>query len=44
MLSDHVVGTGRDLFALARENDLEGIIAKRRDAPYRAGQQDDPTG
>lgn len=39
MLSDHVVGTGRDLFALARENDLEGIIAKRRDAPYRAGRR-----
>ena len=38
MLSDHVVGTGTDLFALARERDLEGVIAKRMDAPYRPGR------
>ena len=39
MLSDHVAGSGRDLFALARERDLEGIIAKRIDAPYRPGRR-----
>ena len=39
MLSDHVVGSGRDLFSLARRNALEGVMAKRRDAPYRAGRR-----
>ncbi len=39
MLSDHVDATGTDLFALARARDLEGIIAKRRDAPYRPGRR-----
>lgn len=39
MLSDHVVGTGRDLFALARERELEGVIAKRMDAAYRPGRR-----
>ena len=39
MLSDHVAGAGTDLFALARERDLEGIIAKRIDSPYRPGRR-----
>lgn len=34
-LSDHVEGTGRALFEAAAERGLEGIVAKRRDAPYR---------
>jgi len=33
--SDHVIGRGRDFFALAAETHLEGIVAKRRSAPYR---------
>ena len=37
MLSDHVEGGGRALFAAAAERGLEGIIAKRMDAPYRPG-------
>ncbi|MDQ6767382.1 MAG: non-homologous end-joining DNA ligase [Candidatus Eremiobacteraeota bacterium] len=34
MLSKHVVGQGKKLFALAKRRALEGIIAKRRDSPY----------
>jgi bifunctional non-homologous end joining protein LigD len=30
---------GEALFAKAVELDLEGIVAKRMDAPYRAGRQ-----
>ncbi|HEY3820422.1 MAG TPA: non-homologous end-joining DNA ligase [Polyangiaceae bacterium] len=33
-ISRHVVGRGLDLFRIARERGLEGIVAKRRDAPY----------
>ena len=33
--SDHVVGNGPEFFAQACRLGLEGIIAKRRDAPYR---------
>ena len=32
--SDHVVEKGTELFEIARERRLEGIIAKRRDSPY----------
>ena len=32
--SDHVVENGTELFEIARERRLEGIIAKRRDSPY----------
>lgn len=39
MLSDHVIGAGRDLFAAAAANGLEGVIAKRADAPYRPGRR-----
>ena len=35
MFSKHVVGTGTQLFALAHERGLEGIVAKRRDATYQ---------
>ena len=32
--SDHQLERGKELFALAQENDLEGIVAKRVDSPY----------
>jgi bifunctional non-homologous end joining protein LigD len=35
---DHVEGRGSDVFAAACQQGLEGIISKRRDAPYRAGR------
>ena len=35
VLSKHVVGAGTKMFALAEQNHLEGIIAKRRDSLYR---------
>jgi bifunctional non-homologous end joining protein LigD len=35
--TDHVVGRGRDVFAGADRMDLEGIVSKRADSPYRAG-------
>lgn len=34
MLSKHVLGAGKKLYALAKRQALEGIIAKRRDSPY----------
>lgn len=34
MFSKHVVGRGKQLFSLAKRRSLEGIMAKRRDAPY----------
>jgi len=34
---DHLVGDGRALFTLCRERRLEGVVAKRRDGPYRPG-------
>jgi bifunctional non-homologous end joining protein LigD len=36
--SDHVVGSGREFFALACERGLEGIVSKRRDQPYAPGR------
>jgi bifunctional non-homologous end joining protein LigD len=36
--SDHVIGQGPAFFRLACEQQLEGIVSKRRDAPYRAGR------
>lgn len=35
---DHVVGSGRELFAKACALGLEGIVSKRREAPYRSGR------
>ncbi|HEX6332744.1 MAG TPA: DNA ligase D, partial [Flavisolibacter sp.] len=32
--SDHIDEVGRDFFEVAKLNNLEGIIAKRKDAPY----------
>ncbi len=39
--SDHVVGNGRAFHAQACRYGLEGIISKRRDAPYRSGRSRD---
>jgi bifunctional non-homologous end joining protein LigD len=36
--SEHVVGRGDEFFKSASEHELEGIIAKRADAPYQAGR------
>ena len=36
--SDHVVGNGPAVFEEACRRGLEGIISKRRDAPYRGGR------
>jgi bifunctional non-homologous end joining protein LigD len=39
--SAHIDGRGRDVFANACGLSLEGIVSKRRDAPYRPGRGDD---
>ncbi|MGH9472868.1 MAG: non-homologous end-joining DNA ligase, partial [Terriglobales bacterium] len=39
--ADDVAGDGIGLFRLAREHGLEGIVAKRADAPYRPGRSRD---
>lgn len=39
IVSDHVVGAGTALFAAAREQGVEGIVAKRLDSPYRPGRR-----
>jgi len=36
--SDHVVGNGKQFFALACKSGLEGIVSKRRDKPYSPGR------
>ena len=36
--SDHYVGDGEVMFRKACEMGLEGIVSKRRDAPYRSGR------
>jgi bifunctional non-homologous end joining protein LigD len=39
--SDHVVGEGPAFFARACDHAIEGIVSKRRDAPYRPGRSRD---
>jgi bifunctional non-homologous end joining protein LigD len=39
--SEHVIGDGRATFQAAGQLGLEGIVAKRRDSPYRAGRSRD---
>jgi bifunctional non-homologous end joining protein LigD len=34
---DHISGRGKDFFAAAQAQDLEGIIAKRKDSTYQPG-------
>jgi bifunctional non-homologous end joining protein LigD len=36
--ADHVEARGEDLFREARARGLEGVVAKKADAPYRAGR------
>jgi bifunctional non-homologous end joining protein LigD len=36
--SDHVIGRGGDFFAAACQKQVEGVVAKRADAPYRSGR------
>ncbi|HEX6133591.1 MAG TPA: DNA ligase D [Longimicrobiales bacterium] len=36
--SDHIVGRGKAFFELAESMQLEGIMGKRADSPYRAGR------
>ena len=36
-LSEHLEGDGAEVFEHACKMGLEGIVAKRRDMPYRAG-------
>ena len=37
--SKHILTQGNELFAFAEQQGLEGIMAKRRDAPYEAGHR-----
>jgi bifunctional non-homologous end joining protein LigD len=39
--SDHVLGQGPEFFANAKRLGLEGIVSKRRNAPYRSGRTTD---
>ncbi len=36
--SEEFTGSGADLFRVACEHELEGIVSKRLDAPYRSGR------
>jgi bifunctional non-homologous end joining protein LigD len=38
---DHVLGRGKDFYAAISEHELEGIVAKLRDAPYRGTRTGD---
>jgi bifunctional non-homologous end joining protein LigD len=37
--NDHIAEYGRDFFELARQNNLEGMMAKRADSPYQTGRR-----
>ena len=41
LLSEGFEGTGAELFGAACEHELEGIVSKRRDLPYRSGRRDE---
>jgi len=41
LFTDHVLGRGEDLVEAVRAAGLPGVIAKRADAPYRAGSSAD---
>ncbi|HTI03628.1 MAG TPA: DNA ligase D [Acidisoma sp.] len=38
--SDHIAADGGALLAMARDKELEGIMAKRADRPYRSGRSE----
>jgi bifunctional non-homologous end joining protein LigD len=39
--SSHAIGNGQDVFQMATDEELEGIISKRIDSAYRPGRGDD---
>src|SRR5215203_4353421 len=39
-LSQHLVSEGEFMLRFACDKGLEGIVAKRRDSPYRSGRQE----
>ena len=39
--SDHVPSRGKELFEQVKSRGLEGLVAKRANAPYRAGRSGD---
>lgn len=39
VVQDGVIETGRDFLAAARDMELEGVMAKRRDSPYLSGRR-----
>jgi bifunctional non-homologous end joining protein LigD len=41
LYSKHIIGRGIDFFALAKREQLEGIVGKRRDSPYRTTRSRD---
>ena len=41
MLNEHLDGDGEAMFRHACRLGLEGIVSKRRDAPYRSGRSPD---
>ena len=41
LYSQHIIGRGKDFFALAQAESLEGIIGKRRDSVYRSTRSRD---
>ena len=41
MLSEEIEGDGPTIWAHACRHGLEGIVSKRRDAPYRSGRRDE---
>ncbi|WP_180982540.1 non-homologous end-joining DNA ligase [Methylocella silvestris] len=41
LLSQEYAGTGADFFRVACEHELEGIVSKRLDKPYRSGRSKD---
>jgi bifunctional non-homologous end joining protein LigD len=41
LYSQHIIGRGKEFFALAQREHLEGIVGKRRDSPYRSTRSRD---
>ena len=39
LMSEDIVGSGAELFELAKTHELEGIVSKRIDKPYRSGRR-----
>lgn len=41
VMSEEFAGAGADLFRIACQHELEGIVSKRLDKPYRSGRRDE---